>query len=303
MVILFAILYAVWLYLLHKRIPGVMMMRVWFTLVLLISVSLCNIACRVIVLLSRQFKLFDRDTSESYCRVFKSLVFRYFFRVNIPHIHTIMMEGSLDFDCLTPGTAVCMCHTSFFDSLVFLCFCPTNFLRNGKTFLKSSLQKLPIFGHVVKCCGHFPVYFADEKSDSFSVQKDKQAKVAEEVDQFLAKGGNLCFFPEGALNKTPEVLNDFRLGSFNTIVKHNFPLRYIVIYGNAEVWHPKLAGVPGYPADLYVFVGEFKYDANTDARTLATNFRAEMQKKMDAILERRKKDGYKPWYQPPVKTE
>lgn len=300
---LFAAIYGLILYSLKNRLLPVIFMRFWFTLFLFFSVLSCFLACHVIEFLAQTLKWIDSNTAAEWCRGAKTIVFRYLFFPNVPHIHLKPMPGTLPFSVLSEKYMMCMCHTSFFDSLFFLCITPLQCMMKSKTFIKSSLRNLPLFGYVLRCCGHFPVYFADENSQSFSVQKEKQVQVAEDVEDFISHGGNLCIFPEGALNHTPEVLKDFRLGSFNTIINHKRPLRYIAIYGNNEIWNARLKGIPGFPTDLYYYIGEYKYDPeHTDARTLATGLREEMQKHIDDILEERRKSGYVPYYNPKVKA-
>ncbi|EPY21027.1 acyltransferase [Strigomonas culicis] len=294
--VLLGVAYAIFWYLMKARMLPVIVMRFWFTLNLVIVVILSWLFCKILGLLYSQ-KIIQKETYHSLSRCVCATFFGIPLRLNSPHIQVKFMEGSLPWSEINVQHDLCLCHTSFFDTLLYLWFVPYRYVYTAKTFAKASLRNLPLFGHVIRACGQFPVYFSSEESDSFSVEKEKQMKVAEEVEEFLSHGGSLSFFPEGALNRTPEVLKDFRLGSFNTILKHKLRLFYTVTYGNHEVWNSKLKGIPGYPADIYMFIGEYKYDpATVDARSLATGLREAMQKQLDQMLELRKTNGYVPYF-------
>lgn len=298
-----AALYGAAYWLIRERKAPVLAMRVWFTLHLAISLLLLNAGCRIISLFTYTLHFIPVRTAQAMSRVLKQIVFKYGFAPTIPHVRTVMMPGSLPFSTLNSG-AVCACHCSFYDSLLFLMIAPLHFLWRGSTFLKSSLLNLPLFGYVLQCTGYFPVYFANENSPSFHVNKEKQAAVAADVETWLSKGNYMCFFPEGVMNRNPETLTDFRLGSFNNIIKHKMPLHYFVYYGDHEVWSPSWKGLPGFPADIYIYVGRYEYDpAKVDAMSLSTGLREEMQRHLDDMLARRKEVGYEPWYVAPKKEQ
>lgn len=302
--LLFIAAYAGVLYALHQRLLPVVVMRAWFTAFLLAAVVASWAGGSVLLLLSRKLKVMSRATAESLSRCVCVLAFGYILRLNSPHIRVEAMEGSLPWAAITTQHDLCLCHTSFFDTILYLWLAPFRYVYTAKTFAKAQLRSLPLFGTVVRACGQFPVYFTSDKSESFTVDKEKQAAVAAQVEAFLTAGGSLSFFPEGALNRQPEVLKDFRLGSFNTILQHRLPVYYCVTYGNHEVWHPDLKGIPGYPADVYVYIGKFEYDAGaTDAKTLAKDLREEMQRHLTKMIELRNARGYKPAFVAPPPRE
>lgn len=296
--------YLGFLYLLRQRKVPVLVMRVWFTWLLLVSIIASFIAARVIRFLSDTCGLFTNDAAEAYTRVAKALAFRCILWPNVQHVHHRFVEGSLGIDAMN-GAASVMNHTSFFDPLSFLCGAPLRYAYESKTFLKSSLRNIPLFGYVLRSAGHFPVYFADENSASFATNREKQAKVSEEAERFLSQPNRfIAFFPEGVLNRSMETLKEFRLGSFNTILKHRMPITYLVVIGHSELWHADLKGLPGFPVDIDVYVGRFAYDAETaDAKSLADGLRAEMQDRLTKMLAEREKTGYKPWFVPPPPKE
>jgi 1-acyl-sn-glycerol-3-phosphate acyltransferase len=296
-------LYGATLLLLHERKLPTLLMRAWFTVHLFVAVVVVNIGCHVISFVAYTLNAIPSNEAQALSRMVKHVTFKYYFASVIPHVHLVEMPGSLPYSAMTSG-AVCSCHCSFFDSLFFLSVAPLSLLWRGRTFMKSSLLNLPLFGYVLQCAGYFPVYFANENSTSFHVNKERQAAVAADVEAWLSGGNSMCFFPEGAMNRTPEVLTDFRLGSFNTIVRHKLALYYCVTYGNHEVWSPSWKGLPGYPADIYTYVGKYEYDPEKEnAKSLSTGLRQEMQKHLDDMLAMRKERGYKSWYVAPKKEQ
>lgn len=85
--------------------------------------------------------------------------------------------------------------------------------RNPPAFLFSTtLHRAARFGYICSAVGHFPVLFTSSKANDFSVDKEAQAKVTEQLDQFIGSGGGLMIFPEGQLNSTPRKLQQFRRG-------------------------------------------------------------------------------------------
>lgn len=295
MLIIFLTLYGIGFVLCRKRMLPVMALRLYFTVHLLLSLLMAWAVCRVVVFITKN-KYMDKTLSEQWALRVCSFFFGGLVTAS-PHIHVEYMPGSLSFKDLKGQHNLCLCHTSFFDTLLFLKLVPYDYVVRIRSFLKSTLQDMPLFGFVARTCGHFPVYFTSTEASSFAVDKAKQAAVATQVEAYLQAGGSLSFFPEGVLNRTPEVLKEFRLGGFTTILQHKLPVYYCVTYGNHEVWNSSLRGIPGFPADVFVYVGKFEYDADkVDARSLSTAVRLEMQKHLDDMITLRKKRNCKPPY-------
>ncbi|CCW67297.1 unnamed protein product [Phytomonas sp. Hart1] len=290
------VLYSIFIQLLYHRKLPVWVMRLWFSINVVLQVIISCVVCQIITFLSKILNLYSLRNLHRLSIRACSIIFKYVLPFQFSHIHIEYMSGSLRWSDIKNQHCMCITHASFFDVILFLFLAPTNYITNARTFNKASLWKLPLFGYVIKACGHFPVYFTEENSSSFKVDKEKQVEVAARVEEFLNEDGSLAFFPEGALNRTPEVLKELRLGSFNTIIAHKLPIYYIITYGNHEVWPPDLKGAPGYPADIYVYLGKFEYDADAvDARFLSTALRDDMQKHLDDMIALRKKRNYEPW--------
>jgi 1-acyl-sn-glycerol-3-phosphate acyltransferase len=179
-------------------------------------------------------------------------------------------------------------HTSFMDTLTFMAHVPPTVMLNTNTFAKASLARLPILGTLVCDQGLFPVHFSSERENDFKVDREAQDSVQKESDAFLRRGGNLALFPEGAVNRNPRVLKEFRLGSFKKIMENKMNVYYLVTVGNNEVWPPNTAG--GLPRDVWMFLGKMNVDYSDPHLTperLAQRLRAEMQQKLDDIFRMR----------------
>nr|CCD13515.1 unnamed protein product [Trypanosoma congolense IL3000] len=286
-VLLLALIFGVFWYLLRERRFPVVVMRVWFSISILATVTTVYIVC-IPIRVARRMKWITKRRSEEIGCWFSCLVMGKVLRFLTPHIHIKVMEGSLDPHGLQQANVTCSCHTSFFDTLLFLEVMSPSYVSNSRALAKHTLWELPLLGKVIDVCGHFPIYFTSSSENSFSVDKEKQAQVKVATDEFINSGGNLCLFPEGALNRTPEKLKDFRHGTFTMILQHNSRLYYVVHNGSHEVWPAKLTGLPGSPADVYIYIGEHKYDAATStAEQLSVELRGVMQKHVDQILELR----------------
>ncbi|AAZ10515.1 acyltransferase, putative [Trypanosoma brucei gambiense DAL972] len=269
-------------YLLRERRCPVIVMRLWFVSCLVTVVIVLYLLC-LPIRIARYNKWVSRQQGANIACWLSCLLMGKVLWFLSPHIHIKIMEGSLDPHGIHHSGVMCSCHTSFFDTILFTQLIPLSYMRNVKAFAKRSLWSLPFMGKVIDTCGHLPVYFTST-GGSFAVDKEKQALVAEEADEFVNAGGNLCVFPEGALNRTPETLKDFRLGTFAMITKHRSRLYYMVHNGCHEVWPPAMNEIPGFPADVYVCFGEYKYNEDSTAEDISQGLREVMQKHVNRIL-------------------
>jgi len=138
-------------------------------------------------------------------------------------------------------------HTSFFDTvLAATCFSP-RVLWRCRTYMDNKLFKLPILSTVCLSIGHFPVHFAKTAEGSFAVDTEKMAEVDQRVDAHLKEGGWLCFFPEGQVNKNPDVIQPFRYGGMKKALAWDARLVFFTSAGNTTVWPTKqqVGGFPG----------------------------------------------------------
>lgn len=198
--------------------------RAWFTATFIGTVVTAGVLCRLIhlcVFLSKRRR--EQLSSQA-----AGLCFRMIFTLN-PQIsieHASEHEPAWDELFADPNSQpmVLINHTSPLDSIFYSACVPMQQIQNLRTLAKSSLFKIPLFGHVLTACGHFPVFFASDKPDaplaltstgSFSVNKEAQEQVSKNIADYLANGGGLSMFPEGQLNRNScRTMQSFRRGSF-----------------------------------------------------------------------------------------
>jgi len=137
-------------------------------------------------------------------------------------------------------------HTSFMDVLLFTTLTRTSVMWKCRTYMDHALFKMPILSTICRGCGHFPVYFKSTEEGKFTVDKEKNAEVDKLVDAHLSTG-NLCFFPEGQVNKDPDNIMSFRFGGMKKALDFDARLVLFVAAGNPNVWpkKAKFGGVPG----------------------------------------------------------
>lgn len=142
---------------------------------------------------------------------------------------------------LRKGGVCLINHTSFNDGFLFSALAPQRVIARARTLMKGEVFSAPIMGPVFTRLGHMPVYFTSEAVDSgFSVNKERQAKVTEEMRAHLLDGGLLAFCPEGSINrKDPRALLPFRRGTFKLIHELKLPVFGLTMYGNQDFWPTK----------------------------------------------------------------
>ena len=248
------------------------------------SIIVASGICRLLAIL-KALHVLPRRFSENLARAVTSLVLKVG-SLFCPHVKVEVVKGSLRWEDIPSSSAFALNHTSFMDTILYLWLAPRRFIWGSKTLYKSSLAKLWFFGQITTACGMFPVYFKNDTSAEFTVEKDRQAKVSEEVNQYLLEGGGLSFFPEGVVNKTPEKLCDFRHGSFASVIQHKLPIYYMVTWGNHTVW--PAAGLGGNAATIRIKYGRLDVDfseSDLTPKVLAERLQAKMQEEVDRLRE------------------
>ncbi|KAJ9442854.1 acyltransferase [Diplonema papillatum] len=163
----------------------------------------------------------------------------------------ITVNADVDWTKVPKKAFVMINHTSWLDAIVFCKVAPLTFLPHCRTLLKSTLLDLPIGGAFFRSAGHFPVYFKKDDGNNWELDKERQSPVTQQVTEFLkSEHGVLTFFPEGAVNKSPETLLSFRRGAFSYPLQYDMPIFAFIMVGNEESW--PLGGLPGNPADIDV---------------------------------------------------
>jgi 1-acyl-sn-glycerol-3-phosphate acyltransferase len=134
-------------------------------------------------------------------------------------------------------------HVSFMDTLFVSSRFPLHAGFRFKTYMKKALMDLPVLGPLSKNCGHFCVPYVSQ--EAFSVHHDKMDDVDQEVDEHVAAGGWMCFFPEGQLNNNPETIQSIRHGGMKRAIKYDAMLISLAYVGHEDTW-PKKAAVGGF---------------------------------------------------------
>lgn len=180
---------------------------------------------------------------------------------------------------------VLMNHSSMLDGFAFTASVPLQYVGAVRTLGKAALFKLPVFGGMMTDCGHFPVHFSSSKLGSFSVDKEKQAKVTAKMDAHIAAGGAISVFPEGQVNRGDYTkLQSFRRGSLAIAKKHQMEIYGFLMVGVTEAW-PTEEGVPGHAADVRTKLFKIKdVDTSLDLPAFTSSIEAQMQAEMDSLV-------------------
>jgi len=162
-------------------------------------------------------------------------------------------------------------HASFFDTILSVVAFPASVLCRCRTYMAGHLFKLPILATICRSVGHFPVYFTSDADGVFKVDKEKNELVDKKVNAHLDKGGWLCFFPEGQMNKNPDQILPFRYGGLKKALDYDASIAFFVSCGNTEVW-PKKCKVGGFPGRVRY---SFKSIAPDGAKAFVKKLRAQ----------------------------
>jgi 1-acyl-sn-glycerol-3-phosphate acyltransferase len=224
--------------------------KAWFMITFVFGLAFAATATRLAHLLI----FLNQTQREKLSARLAGIGFRIIFALN-PHIsieNAADTEPAWDEIFSEEGSSpfVIVNHTSQLDSIVFSACLPGFVIHRMKTLAKSGLFKLPIFGTILRLCGHFPVYFKSEaKAGDFSVDKDAQEKVTQAIDEHVKEGGGLSFFPEGQINRIDsKVLQPFRRGAFESFAKKHAMRMYAFLHtGVDRVWpiNDSFGGLPG----------------------------------------------------------
>eukprot|EP00796_Vickermania_ingenoplastis_P009321 gene9321-6558_t len=274
--------------LLRLRLLPRILMKAWFVLTLMMIVVP---ACAALYLIDPiRYVGVPRTVTQWLCMHFMMYSFTWVTRLNPQTRIDVRFDDPREnsprswADIPTHGCAYCLNHVSMWDILHVITVVPRSHLVSIRTLMKHTLRNVPIFGGCFDRVGHFPVYFTRNVGECFTVDKEKQAKVQLDVEKHIQRGGNVAFFPEGAMNKTPTELLPFRYGTFETIFRHRMPVYYMVTVNNDKAW-PRGEMLGGNPVNTRSRIGSFPidYDAGKSTRELVGELRDYMQKMYDEL--------------------
>jgi 1-acyl-sn-glycerol-3-phosphate acyltransferase len=203
-------------------------------------------------------------------------------------------------------------HTSFMDALPLVAHSTFDLINRSRMTYKASLAEIPVWGKIYHYTRAFPVYFTKTDSDSFSVDRDKQAAVSARMDQFISgdrsaeleDGTALTIFPEGAINtKDPLTIMSIRHGTPKMLLaiaertQRDVPILLVVQHGAWLSWPPG-ASMGGAAADLrsagkIIYMSRQK-SVEENAEAMSSEMQAlldDLKRKADETLKSKKKDN------------
>lgn len=124
------------------------------------------------------------------------------------------------------GAFIYVCnHSSYLDAIAVVLTAPQAFKPLGKI----EMAKVPIFGAMYK---HL-VVMVDRGS------KESRSQSVESLKTELDGGQSLFIFPEGTMNRTGQVLQDFYDGAFRIAIETQTPIAPMVLLHAGQLLHPK----------------------------------------------------------------
>lgn len=259
------------------RLLPTFMMRAWFLLTAPGFVALGRIGAELVQAFGKLFRI-PKRTREGLATVCFNSSLAMWMRINgqiqVPmDTASKQLWSSLAADN-SKGHIVLMNHASVSDAVIISYHASYAIRSSVRVVYKSSIAGIPLIGPCFVLGGHFPVYF--KNSTSFSVD-ERQAEVTEKMDEFLKTGGRLMLFPEGQVNKNPEQLQPFRIGTFKLILKHQLPVYFLTMSGSQDLW-PTTASVGGFPCQIKMKFSQFDAkDYKETAEEMGERARKEMQ--------------------------
>lgn len=123
-------------------------------------------------------------------------------------------------------SAVVVCnHQSYLDPLLLI-----SLLERQKTIVKSSFFKVPIFSQMLQLSGYLPSVATGKLSDLM-------IRRIEEMDAYLAAGGNLFIFPEGTRSRNGRI-GALNRGAFKIAKRCNAPIEVLSIRNTDKLMQP-----------------------------------------------------------------
>jgi 1-acyl-sn-glycerol-3-phosphate acyltransferase len=259
--------------------------RVWFTLTFIVSVLLTVVACRFAHLLVFLSKRRREKLSAQIAGLGFRAIFAFNPQISIEHVGEEEPAWEEMFSSKEGSSPIVLInHTSQLDSLFYSACIPIMKIQGFKTLAKSTLFNLPVFGHILRACGHFPVYFAKETMGDFSVDRDAQERVQKLVEDHVEEGGGLSLFPEGQINRAnSRYLQNFRRGSLQLARKKNMQIWGFLHSGVDKIW-PASEAIGGVPGTIRFKLFKIPTNPNTvDIAEYVTHIEKAMQLELDLM--------------------
>ncbi len=167
--------------------------------------------------------LFSGDRERSF-QSLNNKFFRGFFRlarILIPRTRWRIHE---DFHKIRSAVIVCN-HISYLDPILLI-----SLFEKHKTIVKNTFFNVPIFRQVIEASGYIPST-SDGKLAELMVQR------IEEMDAYLASGGNLFIFPEGTRSRDGRI-GQLNKGAFKIARRCRKPIKVVFIRNTNKLFRP-----------------------------------------------------------------
>ncbi|MFC1856835.1 lysophospholipid acyltransferase family protein [Thermodesulfobacteriota bacterium] len=167
--------------------------------------------------------LFSRDRAQSFQRLNHKFYrgFFWFARALIPRTRWRIHE-----DVLKIRSAVIVCnHISYLDPILLI-----SLFEKHKTIVKNTFFNVPIFRQVIEASGYIP-------STSGGKLADLMIQRIEEMDGYLASGGNLFVFPEGTRSRDGRI-GRLNKGAFKIARRCQKPIKVLFIRNTNKLFQP-----------------------------------------------------------------
>lgn len=168
-------------------------------------------------------RLFSRNRQRAFQRINN-----WFFRGLLWLIRKLfpMHQWQVDETLRQIRSSVIVCnHVSYLDPLIMI-----SLFDRQKTIVKSKFFNYPIFGWLIKNSGYLPATTEGRFAGIMIAQM-------EQMEQFLADGGNLFIFPEGTRSRNG-LLGKFNIGAFKIARLCKAPIRIIRINNCDKLFTP-----------------------------------------------------------------
>ncbi len=167
--------------------------------------------------------LFAPDREMAFQRL-HHLFYRSFF--SLVRILTPRLSWEVDDKALSTSSSVIVCnHVSYLDPLLMI-----SLFARHKTIVKTRFFHLPIFGWFLRNAGYLPAT-NDKKFGHLFIEN------VEKMKEYLARGGNLFIFPEGARSRAGD-LGLLNRGAFKIAVLCRAPIKVLRISGSDRLFPP-----------------------------------------------------------------
>ena len=167
--------------------------------------------------------LFSDNTAKSFQRL-NSLFYRVFFKMLRLFVPACRWEIKAGVRGIRSAVIVCN-HISYLDPILLI-----SLYARHTTIAKDRLFNIPLYGKMLALSGYLP-------STATGPLADLMLRRMDEMDDFLADGGNLVIFPEGTRGKDNRI-GPLNKGAFKIARLCRAPVRVLYIRNTEKLFRP-----------------------------------------------------------------